>query len=319
MEKAIVTGSTGFIGSFLVKKLLFHNVQVLALGKKAWREVDPSRLRETEGMNYIQIDMSDIESLPLQIKNIGWDPGTSCVFYNVAWGGIAGLSDLDVEAQMKNVVWAGNAIHVAKKLNCEKFVHIGTMEEVFANRYLDLNYHTNSEYNRHVIHGIAETAARKILKMISREKKIKLIIVSNSHVMGPNDYRDSFLRVTLKKLIDGDDLIFSTGEQMFDVISVHDCVNAYLLIGENGKSYKEYWVGTGQSRRLREYVEIMASLYPSGKELQFGKMPYNDISLMKEDFSIKSLTDDTGFMPSYEYEDAVHELYSWLTENKLTD
>ena len=68
MEKAIVTGSTGFIGSFLVKKLLLHNVQVLALGKKAWREVDPNRLSETEGMNYLQIDMSDIDSLPLQIQ-----------------------------------------------------------------------------------------------------------------------------------------------------------------------------------------------------------------------------------------------------------
>ena len=112
--------------------------------------------------------------------------------------------------------------------------------------------------------------------------------------MGPNDYRDSFLRVTLKKLIDGDDLIFSTGEQMFDVISVHDCVNAYLLIGKNCNSSKEYWVGTGQPRRLREYVEIMANLYPSTKKLQFGKLPYNDISLKKEDFSIKLLSLDTS-------------------------
>ena len=132
--------------------------------------------------------------------------------------------------------------------------------------------------------------------------------------MGPNDYRDSFLRVTLKKLIDGDDLIFSTGEQMFDVISVHDCVNAYLLIGENGKSYKEYWVGTGQPRRLREYVEIMASLYPSTKKLQFGKLPYNDISLKKEDFSIELLSNDTGFKPIKTFEDIVHQVYRWLTK-----
>ena len=129
MEKAIVTGSTGFIGSFLVKKLLSHNVQVLALGKKAWRKVDPNRLRETQGMNYIQIDMSEIESLSSQIKKIGWDPGTSCVFYNVAWGGIAGLSDLNVDAQMNTVVWAGNAIQVAKDTATIKIIFILRIKE----------------------------------------------------------------------------------------------------------------------------------------------------------------------------------------------
>jgi nucleoside-diphosphate-sugar epimerase len=128
------------------------------------------------------------------------------------------------------------------------------------------------------------------------------------------------LQVTLSKLITrSDELQFSTGEQMFDVISVGDCASAYMKIGEFGKAFSEYWIGSGKPRPLKEYVEIMARLYPSGKELQFGKMPYNDISLIKEDFSIKSLTDDTGFIPSQEYEDVVHELYFWLTENKLSE
>ena len=39
-------------------------------------------------------------------------------------------------------------------------------------------------------------------------------------------------------------------------------------------------------------------------------MPYNDISLTKEDFSTTLLTNDTGFKPSYEYEDIVDEVYS---------
>ena len=115
--------------------------------------------------------------------------------------------------------------------------------------------------------------------------------------MGPNDDKDSFLQVTLRKLINGDDYTFSTGEQMFDVISVNDCARAFRLIGEYGKAHKEYWVGSGQPRRLKEYVEIMFSLYPSEKELQFGKMPYNDISLMEEDFSIELLSQDTGYKP----------------------
>jgi nucleoside-diphosphate-sugar epimerase len=140
------------------------------------------------------------------------------------------------------------------------------------------------------------------------------MIGTNSHVMGPNDDKDSFLQVTLQKLIDGDELIFSTGEQIFDVISSYDCALAYKLIGEKGKSHGEYWIGSGEARPLKEYVKIMASLYPSGQELQFGKFQYNDISLTLEDFSIQKLSEDTGFTPTMSYEKTVHQLYDWLTK-----
>lgn len=319
MKKAIVTGATGFIGSALVRKLLSMNIEVLALGRKSWDDVDPNRLSESKGFTYIQIDMSEIEKLPQRAKEKGWESGDSCVFYNFAWGGISGLSDLDIEAQLNNVIWSANSVNAASKLNCKKFVHVGTMEEAFASRYLNLDYKKNSQYNRHVIHSIAKMTARNVLKIISQKNKIDLIVATNSHVMGPNDYRDSFLRVTLVKLISGDELVFSSGEQMFDVISVSDCANAYMKIGQFGKPCSEYWIGSGNPRPLKQYVKIMASLYPSGQDLQFGKMPYNDISLKKEDFSTKLLTQDTGFRPKYQYEEIVHEVYSWLIKNELTE
>ena len=58
----------------------------------------------------------------------------------------------------------------------------------------------------------------------------------------------------------------------------------------------------------------MAELYPSGQELQFGKFEYNDISLTLEDFSIKNLSEDTGYTPTMTYEQTVHQLHDWLTK-----
>jgi hypothetical protein len=41
-------------------------------------------------------------------------------------------------------------------------------------------------------------------------------------------------------------------------------------------------------------------------------MPYNDISLLKDDFSIDNLVKDTGYKPEQSYEEAVIELHDWL-------
>jgi nucleoside-diphosphate-sugar epimerase len=69
--------------------------------------------------------------------------------------------------------------------------------------------------------------------------------------MGEDDDKDSFLQVTLQKLINGEDLIFSSGEQIFDVISLEDCARGYYLICEKGIPGEEYWVGSGEPKKLR--------------------------------------------------------------------
>ena len=315
MKSAIITGATGFIGSHLVKLLLENNINVLALGRRNWNEVDQKKLIEHQNLTYLKLNMDSIEHLPTQIDRINWKPTNDCVFYNFAWWGKSALSDFEIGYQLQNVTWSAKALIAAKKIGCNKFVHVGTMEEAFTKKYLNLDYHTNSEYNRHVIYSVSKMTSRNLLKLLSAEENIGLIVATNSHVMGPHDDKDSFLQVTLQKLINGEDLIFSTGEQYFDVISVGDCANAYKLIGEKGYPGSEYWVGSGEARPLKEYVKEMAEIYPSGKELQFGEYTYNDISLEKEDFNIDRLVKDTGFKPKKNYQETVIELYKYLNRN----
>jgi nucleoside-diphosphate-sugar epimerase len=316
LTSAIITGATGFIGSALVRELIRREIKVLALGRKTWFQIDRRRLNDSPYLTYLQLDMNAISDLPGEISLMNWQQTNDCVFFNFAWGGISKLSDLDVYAQMKNVVYSVNALMAASTLNCSRFIHVGTMEEAFAEHYLNLNHRVNKEYNRHVVYSIAKKVSREALKAYSNQLNIDLIIATNSHVMGPNDDKDSFLQVTLEKLINGEELAFSSGEQMFDVISLHDCVKAYIEIAQMGLTKNEYWIGSGKARKLREYVEIMYSLYPSKRELQFGKMPFNDISLGQSNFCIKKLLNDTSFKHDYTYEDTVHELYQWLINRR---
>ena len=312
MKQAIVTGATGFIGSYFVEYLIKKNIKVIALGRKDYNEISDIRKSRLMGADYLKIDMRNISSLKMKISELNWVIDDSCVFVNLAWGGESKLSDLNVDHQMQNVSWTVNAFKVADSIGCIKFLQIGTMEEAFTYKYLDLDYKKNNEYNRHVIYSVAKIAAKKALQIISKELKIDLIYVLHSHVMAPDDDKDSFLQVTLEKLIKKDDLVFSSGEQNFDVVSEKDCAYGYYLICKKGIANSDYWVGSGDPRPLKEYVKRMYNLYPSGREMQFGKYKYNDIKLNKSDFSIKKLQQDTGYIAQNNFEEIVTNLYSSL-------
>lgn len=314
MKSAIVTGATGFIGSWLVNELTNQNIEVLALGRKSLDDVDVHRRNLIKNARYLQIDMSEMANLKTLIgePHKSWD-----VLFNLAWGGATILSDLHVDKQLNNVGWANDAFIAAHNLGVKKFIHIGTMEEAFAYRYLHLNHREDKFYNRHVVYALAKGVSKLSLKAISSQYPgTELLFATNSHVMGPFDDKDSFLQVTLQKLVNKSELIFSAGTQMFDVISVHDCVSAYIALGHDGRSGCDYWIGSGTPRILKEYVLEMAELYPSDQPFQFGKLAYNDISLKKEDFDTSLLLSHTQFKNQWTYADCVRELYEWIINGK---
>ena len=309
MKKLVVTGATGFIGSHFIKFLTDCNIEVLALGRKDFHLLSEQRQDRLRKAQYLKLDMRYIIQLPQLVNESNFHIPEDSVFVNLAWGGVDTLSDLDIEAQLNNVTWCVDALEAASRINCRRFVHIGTMEEAFTYKYLDLDYKTSSNYNRHVIYSIAKIAAKNSLKAKAAIIGMDFIHILHSHVMGPDDDKDSFLQVTLKKLVKGDDLTFSSGEQLFDVVSLDDCCQGYLLACEKGLAGAEYWVGSGNPRKLKEYVERMYKLYPSSIELNFGSLPYNDIILEESDFSTKLLTEHTGYQPKLSYEEIVTQLY----------
>ncbi|EAI4828506.1 NAD(P)-dependent oxidoreductase [Campylobacter lari] len=311
MKKAIITGATGFIGSALVRSLLKDGVEVLALGRKKREEIDPLRLQEHDKLTYIQVDMADIFNLPniLSEKKLDFKNAS---FFHFAWGGKQGLSDLNVKEQYNNISYTIEAFLSAEKIGCKKFIHVGTMEEAFTEPYLDLDYHECSYYNRHVIYALAKKSARDFLKSLSNQVDIELIFATKSHVIGANDTRDSFLLVTLQKILNDEKIEMTSGEQTFDTIALKDCIRAFKLIGAWGKKNSEYWIGSGDPKTLKEYVQIMTTKYPPKFPVEFGKINYSDVKLPKEVFSIKLLKEDFDFYCEQSYEESLEDLYQWL-------
>ena len=78
MKSAIVTGSTGFLGNWLVKELIENNVFVYALCRKNSNRI--SRLYGLKNIKIIEIDMENISMITEHIENAD-------NFYHLAWEG----------------------------------------------------------------------------------------------------------------------------------------------------------------------------------------------------------------------------------------
>ena len=120
MEKVIITGADGFVGSYTVKHFLNNGKKVLALdmGETA------RRLEFHPNLTYIQCDITDIKGMMAKIPAGEYD-----TFIHFAWAGSAGPARVDYNLQMQNALNTVEALKAAKELGCTRFVCAGSIME----------------------------------------------------------------------------------------------------------------------------------------------------------------------------------------------
>ncbi len=302
MDKAIILGASGLIGSAVARELLSHGIDVLALGRKHWKDIQPKRLVTSNSLQYMQIEMSDIHTLPGKIKEIDWDPESS-VFYNFAWSGVNKLTDGDVEDQIKNITFCSKVVETAKEIGCKKFVNAGSMEETFAERYLASDVFKGDYHSSQGIYAISKLAARDLCKMVAYLKKIDYVHTRLSVPLDMKLTPVGYVSSVLCGIVNGEDYDTPSNNQLFDLTPLEDVANAYYLIGQKGKNKADYFIGTGKPKVLSNYFNIFKNIVEGQVKDDIEYSASCELFLTAEDFSIDDLIRDTGFTPKSSFED----------------
>lgn len=118
MKKAIVTGSNGFVGSNVCKRLCADGVKVFAVVKDENEKID--NIEKLDGIEIVYCELDKIETLFDKISDRDVD-----VFYHFAWVGSAGPLRCDENIQLQNALWTARTLRTADKMQCKKFVNAG--------------------------------------------------------------------------------------------------------------------------------------------------------------------------------------------------
>lgn len=287
-KQAIISGSSGLVGRKLAKLLVEKNFNVVCLGRNNLTKSEIKNLFEFEA-NYIPIEMSDILTLPSQIGSTDWDFNSEGVFYHFAWSGDTKLTDGTLDQQLQNVSFSTDALKVAKKLGCNKFVSSGSLEETYAESFLD---HTADTFkSTQTNYTIAKLTARDMLKITAYLEKIDFIHTRFSVPLDPLLEGKGYISSTLREIFQNRIFEEPKNKQLFDIIFLDDLANAFYQIGEKGKNKADYFIGTGKPITLNDYFRSYRDLL-DGKDIIHRNYGSNDCSI----FNTFPLENDTGYI-----------------------
>jgi nucleoside-diphosphate-sugar epimerase len=261
MQKAIVSGSTGLVGSNVVRCLLENNISVLCLGRRILSDEDLIRIFG-QLVQYVVTDMTDLEALPDKLKTTDFEINKECVFFNFAWGGNTSLTDGGFNKQFENAIYTSKSVNVAAVLGCSKFVNCGTIQETIAE--LSIENHTNYN-NSQRDYTISKIASRDMCLMIAYLEKIDYVHTRLSVPLNPKVENSGYIRSTLGNIMSGREYSKPKNNQLFDITHIDDVAYAYYLIGLNGQNKSDYYIGAASPMTLNQYFDIAEKFYNGEK------------------------------------------------------
>lgn len=288
MKHAIITGSTGLVGTSVARYLYSKGTEVLCLGRK---DLQPIEINSHFGFKctYLSLSMEDISELKEKLEAIEWTPSKSCVFYNFAWSGVNSLTDGDLEDQLKNSIYATNAVQTAKEIGCHKFVNAGSLEETYAEEFLSDN---TRQYNfGQSNYAVSKLASRNMCKMVAYLEKIDYIHTRMSVPLCPSLSKGTYIASTLKKILNGESYEAPMNPQLFDIITTDEVANAYYLIGKKGMNKADYFIGTSRPDTLGGYFKKFKEYLQGNLSIEYNVQSKESNSI----FDNSELSNDTGF------------------------
>ena len=259
--KIVLTGATGFLGSFLLKNLVKENYDVVVL-KRSFSNI--YRIKNLlPKIRYYDLDKVSIEQVFLENEvdtvihcAVNYGRGKESVFKVVE----------------TNLFFSLKLLETALLYNVTTFFNTDTLLPCGVSTY-----------------ALSKSQFVEWLKIFANSKQIQVINLKLEHMYGLNDGDTKFVNWIISELLQNKkEVCLTKGEQKRDFIYIDDVVAAYMLLLKRKNEfsdYAEFDVCTGSKITIKKFVQKIYSKIKKQRDidtyLNFGAIPYRKGEIME--------------------------------------
>lgn len=301
--RCVVTGASGFLGSWLVRQLLHggHSVTVFLRG-------EPQAHRVNDWLGCVRVVHGSFEDCTAFGKKLAGE--RIDVFFHLAWSGVTADCRDEVSQISSNVVGCVRLWEIARDLGCKHWIGLGSQAEYGPHEDVlkeDLPLRPATAY------GVAKVASAMLTAKMSEIAGIRHTWVRLLAVYGPGDDPKHLIPSTIQMLLAGKKPALTKGEQRWDYLYVEDAAKALARIAATGAT-GSLNLASGQTVVIRKLIECLSAMVGADLPLGFGDVAYAPGQTMHLEADISRLQRATGWEPEIPLEEGLRRTIQWHKE-----
>jgi UDP-glucose 4-epimerase len=306
--RCLVTGATGFVGSWLVRRLLTdgHSVAALTRPARELRRIHtllPSIVQIEGDLSCISKSRSAIQSFgPEAVFHLGWTGGNSSRFLN------------DPAQVYENVPGSLDLMRVAAEAGASTFVNFGSCAEYgqycIPVRESDPALPTN-------LYGSAKHCVEQMGLALAPILGLRFVSLRLFWAFGPADDESRLVPSLIQKMLLGERHAMTKGEQVWDYLYIDDVIEAVVRVANTPSAKGVFNLGSGRPERLRDVAEQIARMAGDMSLLGLGDIPYGPNQVMHLQADVSRLKGATGWRPEISLEEGLKRTIAWHKEESV--
>lgn len=309
----IVTGATGFIGTYLVDQLVKEGIEVLAVGKSKTGEA----YYKSRGIPFMQLDITteeDFDKLPKE--------GVEAVVH------LAALLSIDIiwtpkDYFMVNTLGTRNVLEYCRKNDVPKVIYSMTHSDV--NRADDMiitektprKFAGGRGFAREYI--ISKIGAMHFVECYTNEYGIKGITLRFPGIRGYGARFISFWHgkpqintfyMFIQKALRGEPIeIWGEHKTVRDLLYVKDAVSGIIAALKSENATGLYNIGTGVGLTIEDEAKAIIKAFspPDNPSRLVYRPEIEEVEKRSYIFDITKAKKELGYSPKYSYENAMRD------------